>query len=383
MTTVQVAAIENPATGLIVFNTTNKDLETNTGTALLPNWQGTKGRYQTVSDSLTTSTSSLINERVSSMILSPASGTYTVTFNSQYKNSQFIATTPQIHTDLETLYTTLKAMPMTDSTHGLGFGNPTAEGEIVFPGVYDIIGASTITTNLTFDAEGNPDALFIIRVVGALSTASIAKVNLANDAKAKNIFWVIDGAVSFGAGTIMKGVVVSHGHAIAGASGVNLEGRLFTTNGAITYGPGTAAIPLGTSLINLGSLAPYVFYTDNGSIANTASSSFTGDIGTLQGFITGFDSARVNGVIHNATSFDTPGALIDNTDKMVATFSIYQNGVLIPSSKKILTSTSNTLNVSLQAIATVASGQPIEVKWKTSLDKLEMGNRTLTIVKVQ
>jgi hypothetical protein len=383
MTTEQVIAIEKPATGLIVFNTTSKDLETNTGTDLLPNWKGTKGGYQTVSDSLVTTTSSLINERVSSMILSPASGTYSVTFNSQYKNAQIIATAPGIISDLEALYNTLRAKPVTDDTHGLGFGNPTVEGEIVLPGVYDIIGASTITTNLTFDAQGNPDALFIIRVVGALSTASIAKVILANEAKAKNIFWVIDGAVSFGAGTIMKGVVVSHGFAIAGASGVNLEGRLFTTSGAITYGPGTAAIPIGTSLINLGLLSSYVFFSNNGAIANTAVSSYSGDIGIVQGLITGFESAIVNGVIYDATSFANAGEFIDNTNKMDATFSIFQNGVLIPSSKKILTSTSYTSNVSLQAIATVTSGEPIEVRWKTSLDKLELGNRTLTIIKVQ
>jgi hypothetical protein len=383
MTTVQQALIVNPAIGLTIYNITNNDLETNTGTSLFPNWKGTKGGFETVTESINTSTTSLIDDRVSGMVLNPASGIYSVTFNSQYNNAQLIANTPQIISDLETLYNTLKAMPMTDNTHELGFGNPTVEGEIVLPGVYDIVGGVTITTNLRLDAGGNPDALFIIRVVGALSTASIAKVILANEAKAKNVFWVIDGAISFGAGAIMKGIVISHGYAIAGASGVNLEGRMFTTSGAITFGPATAAIPLGNSLINLGSLAPYVIFTQNGNIVNTAISSYSGDIGTIQGNINGFDSATVNGIIHNATSFDSAGTLVDNTNKMAATFSIYQNGVLIPSSRKILTSTPDTSNISLQAIATVTSGEPIEVKWKTSLDKLEMGNRTLTIIKVQ
>jgi hypothetical protein len=383
MTTLQQTNLASPAIGLMVYNITNNDLETNTGTTVLPNWKGTKGGYQTVSDSIITTTSSLINERANGMILNPVSGTYSVTFNSQYKNAQIIATTPQAITDLESLYTTLKAKPVTDDSHGLTFGNATTSGEILMPGVYDIIGASNVTTNLTLDAGGNPDALFIIRIDGAFSTAAIAKVILGGLAKASNVFWVVEGPIAFGAGTIMKGIVISHGFSIAGASGVNLEGSIFTTSGAITYGPGRVTIPLGTSIINLGTLAQYCLFTGIGSIHNTAISSYSGDIGTISGVITGFESATVNGEIHHAIRYATEGALIDNTNKMVATFSIYQNGVQIPSSRKILTSTSDTSNISLQAIATVASGQPIEVKWKTSLDKLEIGNRTLTIIKVQ
>jgi hypothetical protein len=383
MTTEQVSDIENPATGLIVYDTTTNDLITNIGSPLLPNWKGSNIGYQSVSDILVTTTFSIIDERASSMILNPASGTYVVTFNSQYKNAQIIATTPQAITDLHNLILTLKAKPVTDASHGLTFGNATTSGEILLPGVYDITGATTITTNLTLDAGGNPDALFIIRVDGAFATAALAKVILGNQAKASNVFWVIDGPVSFGAGTIMKGIVISNGFSIAGASGSNLEGSMFTTSGSITYGPGTVNVPLGTSIINFGTLAQYGLFTEIGSIHNTAISNYTGDIGTISGVITGFESAIVNGVIHHAISYATEGALIDNTNKMNATFSIYQNGVPIPNSIKILTATSDTSNISLQAIATVASGQPIEVKWKTGLDKLEMGNRTLTIIKVQ
>ena len=181
----------------------------------------------------------------------------------------------------------------------------------------------------------------------------------------------------------MKGTILSNGYAIAGASGVNLEGRLLTTNGAINYGPAIAAIPAGNSVINLGLLAPFVIFSGNGDVTNTAVSYYTGDIGNIQGLMVGFNSAYVNGTIRTANSFDTPGILIDNTNKVSASFSIYQNGVLIPSSIKTLSSGPNTANVSLQAIASVDSGQPIEVRWKTGSDKIEMGNRTLTAIKVQ
>jgi len=158
---------------------------------------------------------------------------------------------------------------------------------------------------------------------------------------------------------------------------------LFSTAGAITYGPGVAVIPAGNSVINLGLLAPFVIFSGNGNLTNTAVSYYTGDIGNIKGLIVGFNSAYINGTIRTANSFDTPGILIDNTNRVAASFSLYLNGAQIPSSIKTLSSGPNTANVSLQAIVSVDSGQPIEVRWKTGSDTLEMGNRTLTAIKVQ
>ena len=383
MTTEDQSKIKNPAIGLMIFNTTTNDLEINAGTTLAPSWKGSKGGYETVTASDIATTSSLVDEPVSGMVLNPVAGTYAVTFNSQYNNALITATTPQMVADLESLYALLKAKMPTNTVHGLVFGNATVSGEVLTPGVYDIIGAASVITNLTLDAGGDSNALFIIRVLGAFSSAASATVILSNGASANNVFWVIDGAIAFAAGTILKGNVISHGYPIAGASGVNLEGRLLTTIGAITYGPGIAAIPAGNSIINLGLLAPYVIFSANGDLTNTAVSYYTGDIGNIQGLIIGFTSAYVNGTIHTANSFDTPGILIDNINKVAATFSIYQNGVLIPSSIKTLSSGPNTANISLQAIASVAVGQYIEVRWKTGSDTIEIGNRTLTAIKVQ
>ena len=383
MTTGQAAAIKDPATGLIVYNTTTNDLITNTGTPSVPNWKGSKGGYETVTAPEPTSTSSLIDAPISGMVLNPPAGTYSVTFNSQFNNTLIASSTQKISSDLDALYALLKAKTPTNTTHGLVFGNSAPAGEVLIPGVYHILGATSVITNLTLDAQGDSNALFIIRVVGAFSTAAGTTVILANGASANNVFWVIDGAVAFGVNTIMKGTVIAHNYAIAGASGVNLEGRLLATKGAISYGPAIASIPSGNSIINLGLLAQYVIFSGDGDLSNTALSYYTGDIGTIKGAIAGFASAYINGNIRTANSYDTPGILIDNTNKVAASFSIYQNGVLIPSSIKTLSSSPNIANVSLQAIATIAAGQSIEVLWKTGSDKIEMGNRTLTAIKVQ
>jgi len=376
-------SIELPASGLVIFNTTTKDLETNTGTSLVPNWKGTKGGYESVTATDTTSTKSLLAVRTNGMILNPIPGIYSITYNSQYNNTKVLTTTPQIVLDLEALYNELKAKPATDTSHGPVFGNATAAGEVLTAGVYTLTGATSIVTNLTLDAAGISSAIFIIRVEGAFTTAAGATIILANGALAKNVFWVIDGAIGFAAGTIMKGVIISNGFAIAGASGVNLEGRMFSTSGAISYGPGTAAIPLGVSQINLGLLASYVIFSSNGDLANTALSNYIGDIGNAQGLMAGYSSAVINGNLNPASSFNTPGLLIDNNNKVTATFGIYKNGILISSSTKELISTESAANISLQAIATVAEGETIEVRWKTGTDKITMGNRTLTAIKIQ
>jgi hypothetical protein len=57
--------------------------------------------------------------------------------------------------------------------------------------------------------------------------------------------------------------------------------------------------------------------------------------------------------------------------------------VLIPSSNKTLTSNENSSNISLQAIATILPNQAIDVRWNTNSEKIVMGNRTLTLIKLQ
>lgn len=389
LTNPQRNGIGSPPSGLVIYNSTTNDMETNIGTPAVPEWNGSKGKYQTVSVVDTTSTKSLTDVLTDGMILNPvAGGNYSVTFNSQYNNSQFLTTTPQIVLDLLALYAELMAEPG-GGPHGLGFGAAvtlgTPDGEVLLPGVYDVTGPAEITTTLTLDANNDPSALFIIRVDGALSTASGAIVALKNGALAKNVFWVAEGAIAFASGTTMKGVALSHGGAVSCATGGDLEGRLFSTIGAISYGPGTAVIPIGESQIALGLLAPYVFFTVDGAVSSVTFSNYTGDIGTVLGAISGFSGAEalLIGTIHPANSYITPGQLIDNNKKVVATFGIYQNGVLIASSKKALISTASAANISLQAIATVAAGEPIEIRWKTGTDRIAMGSRTMTVIKVQ
>jgi formylmethanofuran dehydrogenase subunit C len=113
-------------------------------------------------------------------------------------------------------------------------------------------------------------------------------------------------------------------------------------------------------------------FTSAGAVGNTGSSNVTGNIGTNTGAITGFGTATVNGTIY------PPGASASS-----GTLSIYQNDVLVASSSRSRTSSVNTADITLHAIATVSAGQAIEVRCRTESGTLTLGNRILTLTKVQ
>jgi hypothetical protein len=81
--------------------------------------------------------------------------------------------------------------------------------------VYSISGATTLNGTLTLDGQNNPNALFIFKIQGTFASSAGANVVLINGAKACNVFWKIEGAVSLAAGTLMKGNVIANNSADA------------------------------------------------------------------------------------------------------------------------------------------------------------------------
>jgi hypothetical protein len=398
MTGNQRDLIPFPAKGLMIFNTDTNTIEINRGTPVIKTWTllsngAPTSMYNSVFETDTITTVSTTDVVATGMTLTPVEGTYSVSFNSQFNNSnsEVITTstpfsgTAQIVLDLQAAYEELMAFPTTNSSHLPAMGS----GETLYPGVYSFSAAASIAGTLTLDAQGNHDALFIFKVGGALAIGAATTVVLANGAEARNVFWVSEGSPSIAASCIIKGTMIAHAGAGAVAAGSDLEGRMFSISGALTFGPSIAKVPLGISPINLRSLSNFALFTSSGAVSNTADSTITGNIGTNLGAITGFEISIVTGSFYTSSSPVTPTTPIitttvtENNSKVNASFSIYQNGVLIPSSVKRLISTANASNISLQAIATVDGTQPIEVRWKTGTDKITMGNRILTVIKVQ
>lgn len=67
---------------------------------------------------------------------------------------------------------------------------------VLTPHTYTMKSATFLTDTLSLNAQGNPDAVFVIKTTGALGTSSNAKVLLINGTQAKNVYWKVDGAVS-------------------------------------------------------------------------------------------------------------------------------------------------------------------------------------------
>jgi hypothetical protein len=101
-------------------------------------------------------------------------------------------------------------------------------------GVYKVGKAVTLGTTLTLDAQNNPDALFIFKITGAFSAAAGRRILLINGALPKNVYFNIDGAISFGAAALMKGTFISKSGAIDFATEATLEGRALTLTGAVS-----------------------------------------------------------------------------------------------------------------------------------------------------
>ena len=298
-------------------------------------------------------------------IVPDVGGTYRVEFDSQFYCSPAVITSAGI-SDLTALVTQLNNLPGA-VVHSAAF----TANEVLTPGVYTIAAATTQSGNLVFNAQGNADALFVIRCGAAFATAAGATMSLTNGARACNIFWVINGAPTFGAGAVFKGTLIAVSAAIATGDGINLEGRFLSTGGAIATTNSVLNIPAGQTSLNLGILQNFALFTVTGAIGNTATNFGVGDIATGAGAITNYPG--MIGTIYLPT---------DTAAK--AAFGIYQNGVQIAASVMSKESRTNAFSqsVSCTALATIEVDQPISVKIKVDVGSFVVSNRNIFALKI-
>jgi len=114
---------------------------------------------------------------------------------------------------------------------------------VLTPHTYEMNSAVSFNDTLYLNAMGNINAIFIIRTNGAFATVPGAKVILINGTQAKNVFWMVNGAVSIASNSVFKGTIIANNGAIDVLPGAKLIGRALTTNGAITTTAMTDVIP--------------------------------------------------------------------------------------------------------------------------------------------
>ncbi|MDA3879996.1 MAG: ice-binding family protein, partial [Prolixibacteraceae bacterium] len=127
----------------------------------------------------------------------------------------------------------------------VAWGNFSADGDVlgtpletfnitgyIYPGTYHTTGAAALNGDFTLDAQGDPDALFVININGAFTVGADFDILLADSAQFCNVYWQIDGGFILGARSNFMGTIVSNG-AITLLEEASLHGRALTNSGAI------------------------------------------------------------------------------------------------------------------------------------------------------
>jgi gliding motility-associated-like protein/uncharacterized repeat protein (TIGR01451 family) len=235
-------------------------------------------------------------------------------------------------------------------------------------------GPTALTDTLFLNAEGDANAVFVIQINSAFSTSTYSAVVLQNGAKAINVYWKIDGAVDINDYSVFKGTIVSAG-AITLKTGVQVEGRVLTSVGAINTFATMVNIPVGScgpaiSLID--PISQTACVGDSVSFTVTA----TGVGLTYQwrkGLVNLVDGGNISGV-HNDTLTINPVSLSDagNNYNVVVTGTFppsvtSSNVSLIVNGPAVITSEPSNQTVcadSSASFSVVSSGTGLTYQWR-------------------
>nr|WP_275937211.1 ice-binding family protein [Streptosporangium subroseum] len=170
------------------------------------------------------------------------------------------AVAAQAQADLTTAYTNADTQaPATTVPTQLG-------GTTLGPGIYkSTAGTFQITGNLTLDAQGDPNAVFIFQTVSSLSTGTASTVTLTGGAQECNVFWKVGSSAALGTNSSFTGNILAL-NSISAGSGAAVKGRALARTGLVTLNkntvtpsacqtpPGTEQAPSGTAEVPPGAM---------------------------------------------------------------------------------------------------------------------------------
>lgn len=134
----------------------------------------------------------------------------------------------QAHDDLITAYDFAAAETGATDLSGQNLGGLT-----LTPGVYDFSSSALLTGTLTLDDLGNPGAVFVFQIGGALTTTGASSV-VVTSGQDDDVYFQVGSSATIGAGTSFAGNILAD-QSITMTSGATMAcGRALAINGAIT-----------------------------------------------------------------------------------------------------------------------------------------------------
>jgi outer membrane autotransporter protein len=147
----------------------------------------------------------------------------------------------QAQADLGILFTNLSNSPTPTDLTGNVLGVDIVQ---LTPGVYsfDNSGAS-VNGTLTLNAEGDPNAKFVIISGSTLTTAAASSIVLINGAQGANVYWVVDSSATLGTGSTFSGQILAYA-AISFGDSVTINcGAAWAQTAAVTLINDTITAP--------------------------------------------------------------------------------------------------------------------------------------------
>ncbi|MCX6992379.1 MAG: ice-binding family protein [Kiritimatiellaeota bacterium] len=121
-------------------------------------------------------------------------------------------------------------------------------GQTLVPGLYWSDSSLQITGDLTLNAGGDSNAVWIFQMGSTLTTAAGAadaphsQVILTGGAQAKNIFWQVGSSATLGTYSIFKGTIMAQASVTMGNYSI-MDGRALARTGAVTFNGNSGSLP--------------------------------------------------------------------------------------------------------------------------------------------
>ena len=180
-----------------------------------------------------------------------------------------------------------------DDAAGRSAGRITVSGNIggqtLIPGLYGSASSLEITGDLTLDAGGDANAVWIFQMGSTLTTAAggagdpHSRVILTGGAQANNVFWQVGSSATLGTYSIFKGTLLA-AVSITMDTGSTPDGRALAQAGAVTFNSLSGNLTIlsisvspsawtvgtvGTGTVQMSSAGSRLTVTNSGTVAET------------------------------------------------------------------------------------------------------------------